>query len=241
MTIRIIYYTAEDRKAHGDMQMRRKSELFTDHNFTFENSFSVREEKDNWFLTPLSDEPLFCDGVLIEEEVKVSNGYTFNSSNTFYKLVHDLSYVPRSSLGSIISILTFIIISLILFSELFLVVWLPKKWSELADLSKQVMVQQSEGKIDAVRHRFRNKRKDETTSQRAASSFLFKEMNRIADYFRENRTVMSVEEVRSMYSRILMYDKLADMLDEGLDFDKKIKPNISLWVDENCKGKNDEQ
>ena len=241
MTIRVIYYTADDRKKYGDLQMRRQSTLFDEHNFQFEDVFSLSERDGKWFLKPNQNTTLFSNEELITEEHAIKNGYTFNSADRFYKIVHELSYVPRSPMGSAISFITAIIILLILFAELFLVVWLPKKWSELADLSKQVTIQKSELKIDSVRGRFRKKAKKSSASHKEAQVFLFKEMNRIADYFRENRNRMTIEEVQAMYERLKSYEKVADMLDAGIDFDKKVQPNVAKWLEEKCKDTQDEK
>ena len=241
MTIRVIYYTADDRKKYGDLQMRRQSTLFDEHNFQFQDVFSLREEGGKWFIKPVNQTNLFSDEELISGEQLIKNGYTFNSSDTFYKIVHELSYVPRSRMGTFISYMTALIILLILFSELFLVVWLPKKWSELADLSKQVTIQKSEIKIDTVRNRFRSKIKNASLTQKEAQIFLFKEMNRIADYFRENRKFMSIEEVQAMYERLKSYEKIADMIDDGIDFDRKVEPSIGQWLEEKCKDEQDEK
>jgi len=241
MTIRVIYYTADDRKKDGDLQMRRKSMLFEDHNFQFQDVFSLSEEGGKWFIEPINQSILFSDEELISGKQPIKNGFTFNSADTFYKIVHELSYVPRSSMGRFISFLTAVIILLILFSELFLVVWLPKKWSQLADLSKQVTIQKSEIKIDSVRNRFRHKVKGATLSQQEAQIFLFKEVNRIADYFRDNREKMSIKEVQSMYDRIKGYEQLADMIERGINFDRKVEPRIGQWLEVNCKDKQDEK
>jgi hypothetical protein len=241
MTIRVIYYTAEDRKKYGDLQMRRQSALFEEHSFKFQDIFSFREENGKWFIKPLNEHRLFANDELILQEQAITNGYTFNNSDTFFKIVHEFEYVPRSRMGTFISLLTGLIIMLILFSELFLVIWLPKKWSELADLSKQVTIQKSEIKIDIVRSRFRKKVKNATVTQKEAQVFLFKEMNRIADYFRDNRKLMSSEEVQAMFERLKGYEQLADMLDRGIDFDKKVKPDLAHWLNEQYKDELDEK
>lgn len=241
MTIRVIYYTADDRKKNGDLQMRRQSMIFDEHNFEFQDVFSMSEEDGKWFIKPINQTILFANEELISGRQAIKNGYTFNSTDTFYKIVHELSYVPRSRMGGFISFITALIILMILFAELFLVVWLPKKWSELADLSKQVTIQKSEIKIDSVRNRFRNKVKKATASQKEAQIFLFKEMNRIADYFRDNRKYMTIEEVQAMYDHIKSYEQLADMLEDGIDFNRKVEPSIGQWLDENCKDAQNEK
>ncbi|MCK5835500.1 MAG: hypothetical protein KAG98_07185 [Lentisphaeria bacterium] len=241
MTIRVIYYTAADRKKYGDLQMRRQSALFEEHNFKFEDEFSLREERGKWFLKPIYGVSLFSDESLITGEQAIKSGFSFNSADTYYKIVNEHSYVPRSRMGTMISLLTALIILLILFAELFLVIWLPKKWSEIADLSKQVTIQKSEIKLDAVRNRFRKDVKKGSPSYKEANVFLFQEMNRIADYFRTNRTVMTVEEVEAMYERLKGYEKIADLLEGGIDFDKKVEPNISQWLEEKCKDTSNEK
>jgi hypothetical protein len=241
MTIRVIYYTVEDRKKYGDLQMRRQSALFEEHSFQFQDIFSFREENGKWFINPLNDHRLFANEELITQEQAISNGYTFNNSDTFFKIVHQFEYVPRSKVGIFISLFTALIIILILFSELFLVIWLPKKWSELADLSKQVTIQKSEIKIDSIRNRFRKKEKETTVTHKEAQIFLFKEMNRIADYFRNNRKYMSTEEVQAMFERLKGYEQLANLLDQGIDFDKKVKPNLARWLNEQYEVEIDEK
>jgi hypothetical protein len=166
--------------------------------------------------------------------MNVKNGFTFNSSDTFYKLIAEFPPAERSAKNRLFSILTAVIVALILLLELLLVVLLPVMQQQDAGKAQRIAVQRCENDIDAIRGKLKTDKEKKKEFTNAATLFLKKELNRITDYFRKNRDYMTIEEIELMRSRLANYNELADKLSGKIDFDRKVIPDVKGWIERNC-------
>lgn len=236
MTVRVIYYTAEDLETHGDLELRRKSDVVKDKKFNYNDVFKLEELKHGWSLTPLNpaENPLFHNEEVISETTTVKNGFTFNSSTTFYKLIAEFPPAERSAKNKLFSILTAGIVTLILVIELLLVILLPVMQEQDSGKAQRVAVQRCENDINAIRGKLKTDKEKNKEFTNAAILFLRKELNRLTEYFRNNRDYMTIEEIELMRSRLTNYNKLADKLSGEIDFDQKVIPDVNSWIERNC-------
>lgn len=236
MTVRVIYYTAEDLEKHGDLELRRKSDVIEDTEFNYNDVFQLKEQKHGWLLTPLNptENPLFHNEEVISETTVVKNGFAFNSATTFYKLIAEFPPAERSAQNRIFSILTAGIVALILLLELVLVILLPVMQEQDSGKAQRVAVQRCENDINTIRGKLRTDKEKNKEFTNAAILFLRKELNRVTDYFRKNRDYMTIEEIELMRSRLTKYNILADKLSGEIDFDQKVIPDVNGWIERNC-------
>ncbi len=237
MAVRVIYYTNEDLIEHGDLALRRKSVVLKESAFEYEKLFRLEEQKHGWIFTPLQVEtqPLFHDEQLISGPMEVKNGFCFNSSDTFYKLIAEFPKAALSKKTKLFSLLTALVVALILVAETLLVIWLPKQLDDMSNLSQKIIVQQCESDLDQMRGSLRKWKGDKKTLSGAAVVFVLRELNRVADYFRANRELFTMDEVNVMRRRLDNYRELVDKLKQGVDFDKKVIPDVEGWIERNCK------
>ncbi len=233
MAVRVIYYSAADREKHGDLALRRKSFISQEDSFKFENIFELEKSSDGWLITPLSSQsPLFdSDGALIPEGKKISNGFSFNDENNFYKVVSEFKKVPVAKTTKAFNYITALIVAIILFLEVAVVFTLPKQVDGDSNLNREIMVQRCETKIDFIRGKLKvSNKSDDTLLQRQAMIFIKLEMNRVSEFFRENRFRLTLEQLNLFYSNLEKYDQVRQKLVDGLDFNYKEKPNIDVWI-----------
>lgn len=237
MAVRVIYYTNEELIEHGDLELRRKSALYSEKSFEHENLFRLDELKQGWRFTSLQEAtiPLFHDEKLISGQIEIKNGFTFNSSDCFYKIVEEFPKAPPSAMNKLLFRITALLTAFILIAEAILVIWLPKELDRREDLEQKVVVQKCEKSIDIMRGKLRGwqaKKKDLTGP---SVEFVLKRLNQIAEYFRANRDFFSMEEVLVIRERLEDYQGLIDRLEKGINFDQRVEPDVEGWIDRNCK------
>lgn len=237
MAVRVIYYTNEELIEHGDLELRRKSAVYSENSFEHENLFRLDELKQGWRFSPLQEGvvPLFHDEKLISGPIEIKNGFTFNSAECFYKIVAEFPKAPPSAMNKLLFRITALLTALILIAEAILVIWLPKELDRRKDLEKKVVVQKCGKSIDRMRGQLRNwqaKKKDLTGP---AVVFTLKRLNQIAEYFRANRDFLTMEEVLVIRERLEDYQGLIDRFEKGINFDQRVEPDVEGWIDKNCK------
>ncbi len=238
MAVRVIHYNAADREEHGDLALRRNSFISESDDFNFNDIFQLDKNHTGWILTPLDVEgkPLFdVNGALISEPIEISNGFNFNSEGDYYKIVSEFDKAPIATSTKALNYLTVTIVAIILFLEVAIVFTLPQQISGDTSFNREIMIQRCETEIDAIRRKLKKSKSDNSALHRQAIVFVQTEMNRVSEFFRENRFQLSADQLELFYANLAKYSDIQQQLDSGLDFYHKAVPSINNWLETNLK------
>ncbi|MGL4855044.1 MAG: hypothetical protein ACRC37_07310 [Lentisphaeria bacterium] len=237
MSVRLIYYKASEREEKGDLALRRTSEIFAEDNFSYKDLFTLEQREKGWLFTPKKGATIFHDEKLLSGPLEIVNGFSFNTSEVFYKILSEYPVVERSRNMKIINWITAVFVSLVILMEIFVVVWLPYDLSKAEDLGREKMVQRSELLLDRLRSKTRNVSKEKAPLHQHATEFVNSQLNILADYFRKNHQRMSVEEVNNFYQLLIKYQDVEAMLGENFNVFQQTRPDLNGWINSRLEGK----